>query len=51
MYLEPPFEPCEEPGTERGPAFANQLQQFVQAASGAFLSNTEWALRSPMPCL
>ena len=48
MYLEPPFDPCEEPGTERERALAKQLQQFVRAASGAFSSNTERALRSDL---
>ena len=48
MYLEPPFDPCEEPGTEREPALAEQLGQFVQAARGAFSSNTERALKSDL---
>ena len=48
MYLEPPFYPCEEPGTERDPTLAEQLGQFVRAASGAFSSNTERALRSDL---
>ena len=48
MYLEPPFEPRKEPGTERERALAKQLQQFVHAASGAFSSNTERALRSDL---
>ena len=48
MYLEPPFDPCEEPGTERDPALAEQLGKFVRAASGAFSSNTERALKSDL---
>ena len=30
MHLEPPFDPCGEPGKEHGPALAKQLQQFVR---------------------
>ena len=48
MYLEPPFDPCEEPGTECEPALADQLERFVRAASGAFSSNTERALKSDL---
>ena len=48
MYLEPPFDPCEEPGTDREAALAEQLGQFVRAASGAFSSNTERALKSDL---
>ena len=48
MYLEPPFDPREEPGTERDHALAEQLGQFVRAASGAFSSNTERALKSDL---
>ena len=48
MYLEPPFDPCEEPGTERAPALATRLQRFLQATNGAFSSNTERALRSDL---
>ena len=48
MYLEPPFDPCEEPGTERAPALAMRLQRFLQTASGAFSTNTERALRSDL---
>ena len=48
MFLEPPFDPCEEPGSERGPALAEQLGRFVRAASGAFSSSTERALRSDL---
>ncbi len=48
MYLEPPFDPCEEPGTERDPKLAEQLGRFVRAASGAFSSNTERALKSDL---
>ena len=48
MYLEPPFDPRGEPGAERAPALAKRLQQFVQAASGAFSSNTERALKSDL---
>ena len=48
MYLEPPFDPCEEPGTEREPEVAEQLGQFVRAARGAFSDNTERALKSDL---
>ena len=48
MYLEPQFDPCEAPGTEREPALAEQLGRFVRAASGAFSSNTERALKSDL---
>ena len=48
MYLEPPFDPCEEPGTEREPALTEQLGKFVRAASGAFSTNTKRALRSDL---
>ena len=48
MYLEPPFDPCEEPGTDREPALAELLGQFVRAAQGAFSSNTERALKSDL---
>ena len=48
MYLEPPFDPCEEPGTDREPALAELLGQFVRAAEGAFSSNTERALKSDL---
>ena len=49
MYLEPPFDPCEEPGPEREPdAWRSSSGQFVRAASGAFSSNTERALRSDL---
>ena len=48
MYLEPPFDPREEPGTEREAVLAEQLGQFVRAASGAFSSNTERALKSDL---
>ncbi len=48
MYLEPQVDPCGEPGTERGAALAEQLQQFARAASGAFSRNTERALRSDL---
>ena len=48
MYLEPPFDPCEEAGTDREPALAELLGQFVRAAQGAFSSNTERALRSDL---
>ena len=48
MYLEPPFDPCEEAGTERESALAEQLGAFVRAASGAFSSNTERALKSDL---
>jgi len=48
MFLEPPFDACEEPGPERGPALAEQLERFVRAASGAFSGSTERALRSDL---
>ena len=48
MYLEPPFNPCEEPVPDREPALAEQFGAFVRAASGAFSSNTERALRSDL---
>ena len=48
MYLDPPFDPCEEPGTERAPALATRLQRFSQATNGAFSINTERALRSDL---
>ena len=48
MYLEPPFDPCEEPGTEREPALAERLGQFVRAARGAFSDNTERALKADL---
>ena len=48
MYLEPPFDPREEPGAEREAVLAEQLGEFVRAASGAFSSNTERALKSDL---
>ena len=48
MFLEPPFNACEEPAAGREPALAEQLGQFVRAASGAFSSNTERALKSDL---
>ena len=48
MYLEPQFDPCGEPGTERGLALAQQIRQFARAANGAFSGNTERALRSDL---
>ncbi len=48
MYLEPPFDPCEEPGMERAPVLAKRLQRFLQTTNGAFSSNTERALRSDL---
>ena len=48
MYLEPPFDPREEPDTEREAVLAEQLGEFVRAASGAFSSNTERALKSDL---
>ena len=48
MYLEPPFNVSEEQGTERDPTLAEQLGQFVRAASGAFSCNTERALKSDL---
>ena len=48
MYLEPPFNVSEEQGTECESALAEQLGRFVRAASGAFSSNTERALKSEL---
>ena len=48
MYLEPPFDPREEPGEERQAVLAEQVGAFVRAASGAFSSNTERALKSDL---
>ena len=48
MFLEPPFDPCEEPGIERAPALATRLQRFLQATNGAFSTNTERAFRSDL---
>ena len=48
MYLEPPFNPCEEPAPDREAALAEQFGRFVRAASGAFSGNTERALRSDL---
>ena len=48
MYLEPPLDPSEAPGTEREPALSEQLGQFVRAARSAFSSNTERAVRSDL---
>ena len=48
MYLEPPFDPCEKPGTERAPELAKRLQRFLQTTNGAFSTNTERALRSDL---
>ena len=48
MYLEPPFNVSEAQGTECEPALAEQLGRFVRAASGAFSSNTERALKSDL---
>ena len=48
MYLEPPSDPSKTTGTKRGPALADQIGQFVRAASGAFSGNTERALKSDL---
>ena len=48
MYLDPPFDPSEASGTEREPALAEQLGQFVRAARSAFSNNTERAVRSDL---
>ena len=48
MYLEPPFDPSEAPGTDREPALAEQFGHFVRAARSAFSSNTERAVRSDL---
>jgi len=48
MFLEPPFNASVAPERDREPALAEQLGQFVQAASGAFSGNTERALKSDL---
>ena len=48
MFLEPPFNTCEEPVADREPALAEQLGRFVRAARGAFSDSTERALRSDL---
>ena len=48
MYLEPPFDPSEAPGTDREPALVEQLGQFVREVRSAFSSNTERAVRSDL---
>ena len=48
MFLEPPFNAPEEPAADREAAFAEQLGRFVRAASGAFSSSTERALRADL---
>ena len=48
MFLEPPFNACEEPAAVREPSLAEQLGQFVRAARGAFSDSTERALRSDL---
>ena len=48
MFLEPPFNASEASEGDRNPALAEQLGQFVRAASGAFSSNTERALKSDL---
>ncbi len=48
MFLEPPFNACEEPAAVREPALEEQLGQFVRAARGAFSDSTERALRSDL---
>ena len=48
MFLEHPFNALEAPERNREPALAEQLGPFVRAASGAFSSNTERALRSDL---
>ena len=48
MFLEPPFNACEEPAADREPALAEQLGRFVRAARGAFSDSTERALRSDL---
>ena len=48
MFLEPPFNVWEEPAAGREPALAEQLGEFVRAASGAFSESTERALKSDL---
>ncbi len=48
MFLEPPFNASEAQDRDRDPMLAEQLAQFVRAASGAFSGNTERALRSDL---
>ena len=48
MFLEPPFNASEAPERDREHALAEQLGQFVRAASGAFSRNTERALKSDL---
>ncbi len=48
MFLEPPFNASEEPAGDRDPALSERLGRFVRAASGAFASNTERALKSDL---
>ena len=48
MFLEPSFNASEERAEDRDLAVAEQLGQFVLAASGAFSSNTERALKSDL---
>ena len=48
MFLEPPFDAWDEPAVDREAALAEQLEQFVQAARGAFSDSTERALRSDL---
>ena len=48
MYLEPPFDPSEAPGTESEAALAEQLGHFARAARSALSSNTERAVRSDL---
>ncbi len=48
MFLEPPFNACEEPAAVREPALEEQLGQFARAARGAFSDSTERALRSDL---
>ena len=48
MYLEPPFDPSEAPGSESEAALADQLGHFARAARNALSSNTERAVRSDL---
>ena len=48
MYHEPTFDASEARGQDGEPALAEQLGHFLQAARGAFSSNTERALRSDL---
>ena len=48
MYADSPLDPSQAPGTDREPALAGQLGDFVRAARRAFSRNTERAVRSDL---